>query len=90
MKFYVPLKGEIRLGEYNLQNISNKIWRKHCGVVMQNSYIFSDTIAHNIAVAEEVPDMKKLNYALNVANILEFVESLPLGTNLRLVPKELD
>lgn len=84
MKFYDPAKGEIRLGEHNLQNISNKIWRKHCGVVMQDSFIFSDSIANNIAVADEYPDMKKINYALKMANIREFVESLPIGINTKI------
>jgi len=84
MKFYEPATGDIRLGEHNLHNISNKVWRKHCGVVMQDSYIFSDTIARNIAVVDEVPDMQKLNYALKMANVLKFVESLPLGTNTKI------
>ncbi len=84
MKFYPPLKGEIRLGDTNLQTISNRTWRKACGVVMQDSFIFSDSIARNIAVADEVPDMKKLMYALNVANIREFVDSLPLGINTKI------
>ncbi len=84
MKFYPPQKGEIRLGDTNLQNIGNKTWRSACGVVMQDSFIFSDSIARNIAVADEVPDMKKLMYALNVANIREYVDSLPLGINTKI------
>ncbi|HKJ45193.1 MAG TPA: peptidase domain-containing ABC transporter [Balneolales bacterium] len=84
MKFYDPVNGEIHLGEHKLQNISHKIWRKHCGVVIQDSYIFSDTIARNIEVVDELPDIKKLNYALKTANALEFVESLPLGTNTKI------
>ena len=53
MKFYEPNTGEIKLGNTNLKNISPKIWRNHCGVVMQEGYVFNDTIAENIAVGED-------------------------------------
>ncbi len=59
-KFYEPQKGEIKLGNTVLNNISHKTWRSHCGVVMQESFIFSDTIAKNIAVGMEKIDMEKL------------------------------
>ncbi len=79
LRFYNPTKGQIRVGEVGLNNISHKHWRKQCGVVMQDGFIFSDTIARNIAVGVEVIDRQKLFYAAQVANILEFIESLPLG-----------
>ncbi|GAA4309944.1 hypothetical protein GCM10023143_18070 [Compostibacter hankyongensis] len=84
MKFYTPIRGEIRVGEHRLDYINNKLWRSKCGSVMQDSYIFSDSIAHNIAVSDEVPDMKTLIRAAKVANILEFIESLPLGFNTKI------
>ncbi len=84
LKFYAPIKGEIRLGENNLHNISNGVWREYCGVVMQDSYIFSDTIAGNIAIGDESIDIDRLLHALKVANILSFVESLPLGLNTKI------
>lgn len=79
LKFYQPQKGEIRLGSTPLENISHQVWRSHCGVVMQESFIFSDSIAKNIAVGQEKIDMEKLHHAVSVANIQEFIESLPLG-----------
>jgi ATP-binding cassette subfamily B protein len=84
LKFYEPQKGEIKLDTTSLQNISHKLWRSHCGVVMQESFIFSDTIARNIAVGAEKVNMDKLYQAVEVANIREFVESLPLGFNTKI------
>jgi ATP-binding cassette subfamily B protein len=62
-----------------LQHISHRAWRLQCGAVLQEGFIFSDTIARNIAVAEEIIDYGKLVQAAKVANIHEFIESLPLG-----------
>jgi ATP-binding cassette subfamily B protein len=82
--FYSPIKGEIKIGEYNLQNINTHIWRDHCGAVMQDGFIFSDTIARNIAVGDEVIDTKRLLNAARIANIGEMVEGLPLGYNTKI------
>ena len=84
LKFYEPQKGEIKLGNTALSNISHRTWRSHCGVVMQESFIFSDTIAKNIAVGQEKIDMEKLRHAVEVANVREFIESLPLGYNTKI------
>lgn len=84
LKFYPPDSGEIRIGESNFVNLSPRVWRSHCGAVMQDGFIFSDTIARNIAVGDEVPDIQKLEHAVNVANIREFIESLPLGFNTKI------
>ncbi|MCL2290294.1 MAG: peptidase domain-containing ABC transporter [Bacteroidetes bacterium] len=82
--FYLPVKGEIKIGEYNLQNINAHVWRGHCGAVMQDGYIFSDTIARNIAVGDEIVDTNRLLHAAKVANIQEMVEGLPLGYNTKI------
>ena len=82
--FYPPIKGEIKIGEYNLQNINTHIWREHCGAVMQDGYIFSDTIARNIAVSDENVDTQRLLHAVNVANIQEMIEAMPLGYNTKI------
>jgi len=82
--FYPPVKGEIKVGEYNLQNINTYIWRENCGAVMQDGYIFSDTIARNIAVSDEIIDTARLLNAAKVANIQEMVEGLLLGYNTRI------
>src|SRR5699024_4334107 len=84
LKFYQPEKGKIRLGNRNFSMISPRTWRSHCGVVMQDGYIFSDSITGNIAVGEEHPDLKKIEDAAEVANIRQFIESLPLGYNTKI------
>lgn len=63
----------------NLSHISHSFWRSKCGTVMQDGFIFSESIARNIAVGDDYPDFQKLMHAAKVANIQEFVESLPLG-----------
>ncbi|TDG35654.1 peptidase domain-containing ABC transporter [Pedobacter changchengzhani] len=80
-KFYDPLKGEIKIGHTKLKNVSPRFWRSHCGVVMQESYVFNDTIANNIAIGNDGVDKHKLRKAIEIANIKEFIESLPLSYN---------
>jgi ATP-binding cassette subfamily B protein len=84
LKFYDPQSGEIILGGNNIANISHRTLRTNCGVVMQDNFIFSDTIAYNIAVGEERPDINRLKHAVDIANIKQFVESLPLGYNTKI------
>ena len=84
LKFYEANEGEISIGNYNLKNISQKAWRDLCGVVMQEGYIFNDTIAHNIAVGTSEIDKKKLGHAVEVASIRDFVETLPLSYNTKI------
>lgn len=82
--FYPPYKGEITLGNSQLNNYSLRQWRRNCGVVMQDGYLFSDTIANNIAPGVEYIDKKRLLHAVQVANIDSFIESLPLKFNTRI------
>lgn len=82
--FYELIKGSIELNGISLDKYSPGEWRRKCGVVMQEGYIFSDTIANNIAIADEIPDMEKLNAALETANIKEFIETLPLGIKTKI------
>jgi ATP-binding cassette subfamily B protein len=86
LRFYKPTTGVIRLGSVNLENISARAWRERCGAVMQNGYIFADTIARNITESnsEGLIDRERLLHAVRVANLEEFIESLPLGYNTRL------
>ena len=81
LKFYNPLEGTIKLGNNDLKTIANKAWRNACGVVMQEGYIFNDTIANNIAIGEDSIDMERLEHAIFVANIKEYIDDLPLGLN---------
>jgi ATP-binding cassette subfamily B protein len=84
LKFYDPTAGEIRLGEASLRNISHASWRTQCGVVLQDGFIFSDTIARNIAVGAERIDALKLANAVRVANLQEFMEGLPAGLHTKI------
>ncbi|MDQ1855800.1 MULTISPECIES: peptidase domain-containing ABC transporter [unclassified Chryseobacterium] len=84
MKFYEPETGEIKIGNTDLKNISPRFWREHCGVVMQDGYVFNDSIEENIAVGEEEIDQEKLLKAVEIANIKDFIEELPLGYNTRI------
>lgn len=82
--FYPPSRGELLLGENNLNELSMTSWRKQCGVVMQDGFIFSDTIANNIAPGAEFIDKQKLGRAVEIANIKDFIESLPLKYNTKI------
>lgn len=84
MKFYEPNTGEIKIGKTNLKNISPKFWREHCGVVMQDGYIFNDTIAENIAVGEDYINKDKLRKSVEIANVKDFIEELPLSYNTKI------
>lgn len=82
--FYPPAEGKIEIGGINLSQFSMEMWRSNCGVVMQDGFIFSDTIASNIAVGDDHPDKEKLFNAVKMANILDYVESLPLRYNTKI------
>jgi ATP-binding cassette subfamily B protein len=84
LRFFEPEKGEIRIGETKLNQLSFKTWRSQCGTVMQDGFIFADTIAANIAVGDEFPDEDKLQHAIRVANINEFIEELPFGLQTKI------
>ena len=76
--FYPPFEGKIEAGGTELGQYSMEMWRSKCGVVMQDGFIFSDTISGNISVADELPDKERLKNAVRIANIEEFIESMPL------------
>ena len=82
--FYPPASGDIFIGETPLGNYSIREWRKRCGVVMQDGFIFSDSIAGNIAPGVEHIDKQRLRHAAEVANIHSFIEELPLGYNTKI------
>lgn len=82
--FYEPVKGKLKVGNYSLTDINPHLWRQNTGAVMQEGFLFSDTIANNIALSEEAVDQKKLLYAVETANIKDFIESLPLKYNSKI------
>lgn len=77
--FYEPTRGQIRVGGIVLSEINPHTWRAATGSVMQDSFIFSDSIAGNIAVCSDDIDMERVRHAARLAQIDEFVESLPMG-----------
>jgi ATP-binding cassette subfamily B protein len=79
--YYCPNEGQIRIGSMDLEQVDLHWWRKNCGSVMQDGYLFSDTIARNIAVSDDEVDLDRLRYAAKVANIAAYIEALPLGYN---------
>ena len=82
--FYEPNKGSIKIGETPLTVINPHLWRSKSGSVMQDGFIFSDTIAQNIGVGDDYVDIEKLRHAVTVANIRDFIDSLPLGYNTKI------
>ncbi|KGN85205.1 peptidase domain-containing ABC transporter [Porphyromonas gulae] len=79
--FYEPLNGSIQVGSANLNECNLGWWRNQCGVVMQEGYLFSDTIARNIAISDDEPDIERIRHAARVANIADYIEALPLAYN---------
>jgi ATP-binding cassette, subfamily B, bacterial len=82
--FYAPVEGEILLDGNKLNQYSPSEWRKKCGVVMQEGFIFSDTIANNIGVIDEIPDPKTIERAAKTANIHDTINSMPLKYNTKI------
>lgn len=82
--FYTPVKGEIRVSGTLLGNFNSSFWRSQCGAVMQDGFIFSDSITENVAPGDESVDTVKLRRAVQVANISDFIDSLPLGFNTKI------
>lgn len=79
LKFYNLNEGDIFIGKDNLSDVYQQAWRKHTGVVMQEGYLFNNTIAKNIAIGCDFIDIEKLEHAINVANIGDYIDSLPMG-----------
>ena len=79
--FYEPLNGNIQIGNANLSEYNLGWWRSQCGAVMQEGYLFSDTIARNIAISDDEPDIERIRHAARVANIADYIEALPLAYN---------
>ncbi len=82
--FYAPVSGEILVGDTPIQKINLHVWRKKTGAVMQDGFIFPDTISGNIAPGPEEIDEPRMIRAAELANIKEFVDSLPLGYNTKI------
>lgn len=84
LKFYHPSNGDIKVSNISLTDFNPAFWRAMCGVVLQDSFIFSDTITGNIVIGDEIPNQDRLNQAINIANIQDLIEKLPLGLNTKI------
>ena len=82
--FYTPTSGEVLLRDRRIGQYSPSCWRRACGTVMQEGYVFSDTIAGNIGVSDDRPDMERVRRATRIANIDTFIDALPLGYNTKI------
>ncbi len=83
LKFYDPKEGTVEIDGLDLNTITQRAWRSHIGSVLQEGFIFNDTIANNIALGEETIDKERLRYAADVANIKSFIEEYPLRYNTK-------
>ena len=76
--YYPVAEGAVSIGDINIDNCNLKSWRRHCGVVMQEGFIFSESIARNIAVDDDEIDYERLMVASKIANIYDYIVGLPL------------
>jgi ATP-binding cassette subfamily B protein len=81
LKFYNPAQGTIFIGDTMLKDMSARSWRRHCGVVMQEGYVFMDTVANNVYAGAPVKDTDRLYEACRLANMHDFFMALPFGYN---------
>ena len=87
LNMYQPTEGVIRVGDVSLATVQQKLWRSRCGAVLQEGYLFSDSIARNIGLGSEIIEESKLLQAARVANVQAFIESLPLGYGTKIGPE---
>lgn len=87
LQYYADYQGEIRVEDTDLNTVHRDDWRSVCSVVMQDSYIFSESIARNIATTDEEIDLQRMTRAAKLANIASFIENLPLKYDTRIGPE---
>lgn len=78
---YIPTEGTIKVGSVNLGNINLRAWRDNCGSVLQDGYLFEDSIARNIVLSDEEIDTERLSNAIKMACLEDYIDSLPMGVN---------
>ena len=82
--FYIPQKGELLLSGHDVKDVDNADWLRHCGVVMQDTKIFSGTILENIALSSDEPDVEKTMEVLEAVGMKSFIETLPMGVHTKI------
>jgi ATP-binding cassette subfamily B protein len=81
---YTPTEGTIKVGSVSLNNINLRTWRDNCGSVLQDGYLFEDSIARNIVLTDEEIDTERLANAIKMACLEDYIDSLPMGVNTEL------
>jgi ATP-binding cassette, subfamily B, bacterial len=84
LRIYAPTEGHIQIEDVPFERISPQRWRQHCGVVMQDGFIFSDTIGNNVSLQAEYRSVEAIERALHVANLDDYVQNLPLGIHTKI------
>jgi len=79
LRYYKPEQGEILVGGKPLDQIDFGLWRDSCGSVLQENFVYADTIERNIAINDEFPDEAKVQDAIHVSNMEEYVTEEPFG-----------
>ena len=89
LKLYAPTGGSLNVGESKLEHIPTRQWRQMCGVVMQDGFIFNDSILQNIIESDDMGyiDKERLRRAVRIANLESFIESLPAGYHTLVGPR---
>ncbi|MEL7163509.1 MAG: ATP-binding cassette domain-containing protein, partial [Bacteroidota bacterium] len=83
MKFYNPVSGTINYGHVDLRQLQSAGWRAKCGAVLQDGFMFNETLMKNIAIGEDQIDVTRVYSACEMANLTDFVRQLPLGFNTK-------
>lgn len=84
LKYYDPINGKISINAENLKTLKLNDWRNDYGVVMQDGYIFSETIERNIATSDTEIDIQKLENAIKIANLTDYINNLPMGIKTKI------
>ncbi len=82
--FYFPTQGVLKIGKHKIQDVNIKEWRKKCGVIMQEGYIFSGTIAENITFSDVTPNIERLEYSIQMAELKSTIDKLPMKLNTQI------
>lgn len=84
LRYYESERGEILIGGQNLDDIDYSTWRESCGFVLQDNYIYADSIEKNIVVDEEFPNERRLQQAIKIANLESFIADQPFGLSTKI------
>lgn len=82
--FYSNYNGNITINDQSMKSMNIRFWRDHCGVVMQEGYIFNDTIEGNVALGVDEPDYERIDLAISLANIKTLIDDLPQGLSTQI------